>query len=400
MDKLTSNLGIKFLIILAAFLLWLYVSAGEARIGVFPSAIPVEVKNKPANLEPVLSQNKVNLKIAADGSVWKKLTVSSFKAFVDLEGLEAGTSEVEVQGSSNQSGVKIMEIKPAKVLVSLEEVIKKTVKVSVRIEGEAAPDKVADIPIPEKETVEIAGPKSLVEKITEAQAMVTLKGEAEDFEREITLQVLDEENQPLENITITPSSIKIKVPIVQSGQVKTVGLKPQITERPKTGFWVSSVVVEPATITLSGASERLRQIQFIETDPISVKDLDKEQTVSVSVKIPSGTKVVGSVPEVKVTIGISQVESLKEIPVAFQVNNLASDLKVSESLPTVTTLLTGPIGALGGASGKSVAINLNLDGKTEGKHSFEIKKEDFVLPSEVRVSSYLPSSISLTLAKK
>lgn len=220
--KLTQDLGPKIFVILAAIGVWLYVSAGQARTNYFPSAIPLEFKNTPEGLIAVGEQTRVKVKISAETGVWKKLQPESFRAYVDLTGLSAGTYELEIRVGTEVSGVEIVEKVPNRILITLEPKNKKEVPIRAKLSGSAAPGMAADQPDLEVDTAVVSGAQSTLKKITEAIAPIALTDENENFERVVTLVALDEQGQPIPTVEFEPAQIKVAVRMVSEKSQKEV----------------------------------------------------------------------------------------------------------------------------------------------------------------------------------
>ena len=131
----TNNLTAKIICLLLAFSFWTYVVSGEAKVDNFPGSLAIEVKNRPENLVVVKDVNEVEIRIMAERGVWQKLSSGSFEAYIDLSGLSQGTHDVAVNVRSSVDEVQIVEVKPAKILVSMEPVVHKTIEVKSKTEG-------------------------------------------------------------------------------------------------------------------------------------------------------------------------------------------------------------------------------------------------------------------------
>lgn len=220
--NLFSNIGPKILVVLAAIGVWLYVSAGQARTNYFPSAISLEFKNTPEGLIAVGEQTRVRVKISAENGVWKKLQPESFRAYVDLTGLSAGTFELEVKVGTETSGVEIVEKVPNRILITLEPKNKKEVPIRAKLSGSAAPGMAADQPDLEIDTAIVSGAQSTLKKIAEAIAPIALASESESFERVVTLVALDEQGQPIPTVEFEPAQIKVAVRLVSEKSQKEI----------------------------------------------------------------------------------------------------------------------------------------------------------------------------------
>lgn len=398
---LISNWPVKLIAILAATLLWFYVASSESRVGDFPGKLPLEYRNVPEGLETISDVEEVQIKLVAEGIVWQRLSAASFEAYVDLAGLPLGTHELEVKINVKTVGVSIVEIKPNKILVRLEPVAKKEVPVHVQISGKPAEGLVIDIPVSEPETVSVSGAQSVVENIFEATAKLVLSGESSDITKSVPLVVLDSEGEIIKNLTFEPKEVKIILPLSKFGKNKTVGVVAKFIGTSAGGFYVSKVEIDPPTVTISGKTANIQNIDSVATRPIDISGISASVTKTASLDLPEGTALLGDLERVTVKITVSSQTASREIIVGLNYKNLASNLKVDSISPSqIKAQVSCPQNILDTLSSSNVVLNLDLSGKGAGSFNLDIGPGQVSTPEGCSVSSVLPSSVSVTLGNK
>jgi YbbR domain-containing protein len=101
---------------------------------------------------------------------------------------------------------------------------------------------------------------------------------------------------------ITPSTVRIKLDETAS---KTVLVKPVLTGEPMTGFFVSSVRVEPKSVVIKGLKSDVRRVRIVKTEPLDITYSNKTITQELTIDT-GGINVVPDADTVKVTITISE----------------------------------------------------------------------------------------------
>lgn len=399
----SQNLGAKFLALLLAAGVWLYVISGESRLIDFPSSVPIQPRFTPEGLIAKLSTQDVKIRVLADRSAWRSLSTKSFNAYVDLTGLKQGTHlDIPVRVSTNAAGVEIKSISPSSVTVTLDPSVKKTVPVVVKIEGKAGEGLVPDDPKIEPEKVEVSGAKTEVDSIQEATATVRLNGETQDVSKTVLLEGFNAKGKEVSQITFSPSEAVVSIPIVKAGKTKTVGIKVVFSGTPKSGFWISQVSVDPASITITGNAEALADVKYIETRAVNIDGLEADKTLNGSLSPPTGIVIVEQIETIKVAVKISPIESTKEVVASLNPIGLSASLQMTDiTANPVKVLVSGPASTLDTLTGNDVQISLDLSSyKTAGTYTVDVKKESITTPSGISAIRFNPSAITVKLENK
>lgn len=392
---------VKVICILAATILWVYVASGQSTIGKFPSKIPIKANNVQAGLTAIYDDKEIELQIMADPAVWNKLSADSFSASVDLSGLKEGTYELNVGVVSTVEGVQIVRRTPEKILVSLEPITKKTVSVGRRIQGSAAEGMVAGAVTFNPAEVEVSGPRSIVNSITEAVAVIGLNGEATDFEKMIKLSAFNDKNEEVSGAIFNPMEIRASVPIVKAGNGKTVGIRVKTSGAPKEGFFISNITVSPITMNVTGSENALSALNFLETQTLDISGLSGIAERFTRVQIPDGIALdSGQTNRIKVTITASENSSTRSINVSLSPINLG-ELRLNSYSPTdIIAILSGPKSEVDALNSSDVVLSLDFSNQSAGTATMNLAVDQVKVPTGISIISVTPSSISAVLENK
>ncbi len=162
-----ENMGLKILSLFIGFSMWFFISSEQSIEKIIE--IPVEVINKPADLEIANDYTKsvlvqVEARQYEEGGIAKNLV-----ATVDLQSAHAGENVIPLQEQDVRapSNVKVMSIRPSTITLILEPLISKTVPITVRYSGQPAENYHVTGTQAVPPTVTISGPSSHVRSVNE-----------------------------------------------------------------------------------------------------------------------------------------------------------------------------------------------------------------------------------------
>lgn len=401
-DMIFRNGWAKILCLLLALTLWVYVGIGQTKNANFPGNIPLQFKNVPSGLIAVSDTDKVTIKVVAENDVFRQLSVDSFSAYLDLNGLDEGNYEAKVNVITNTANVQIVEINPSRVVVRLESKIEKEIPVIATIDGKAGDGLVPGQAVIEPANVRVSGAKSVVNSLLEATAKIQLQGETADFKKVVKVVGLKANGQEISGLEFKPNQVTVSVPIVKASNIKTVGIKVVTTGAPSDGFWISKIETDPATVVITAAESQISKISFVETAQIDISNISKNTAAEIDLKPAAGVNIVDQVSKVKVNIFVSQNQATKEINTGFKWQGLAQNLKVSSVEPmTVKVILTGPQEKLENLSADDIALVVDLAGlNNPGTYSVDISRSSIAGPTGISVSSIVPSAVNVRLDTK
>lgn len=187
------HLGLKFLSIAVASLLWLVVS-GE-QIVERALRIPLEFTNLPAQLEMVGdTPTVVDVRVRGSSGALSRLATGDLVAVLDLRTARPGRRLFHLAGGDVRTpfGVDVVQVSPSNVAVAFEESATKVVPVVPAVEGDPADGYVVGTVTANPATVEVIGPISALTNLTEAiTEPVSVSGASAPVRESVTIGVPD-----------------------------------------------------------------------------------------------------------------------------------------------------------------------------------------------------------------
>jgi len=394
-----TNWVAKLIILLVTAALWAFVASTQSTIGKFPTTIEIKTINVPTGYSAIYDQDTVSLKIMAEPSAWRALSTQSFSAYIDLSNLEEGTYELPVSVTTSVKDVQIVQRDPERIMVRVEKNISKMVPISARVEGSAAEGMISGDATFNAKEASVSGPESIVNKITEAVAVVRINGESSDFKKTVRLTALDENGDLYQSIVFNPTEVEIDLKIIKASNNKTVGIKVKTTGIPKDGFYISKITVDPQTVNIIGPLANLANISSIDTAEIDVSALEKSITRDVALRPQTGTALQKDQPTtVKVTITVSESDISRQMPVKVTFIGLDPTLRIVSQDPVETkAIVSGSSALISQLTVNDILLTIDLTGKVAGKNTINLDSSQLQLKPGLSLVNLVPGSISLQI---
>lgn len=392
-----GNLGLGALALVLALALWAFVTNEEnpTRSDRFPFAIPVEPVNVPSNLAVFGPIEPVTLRVSAPEDTWEDFQVEDFRAVLDLSGSDAGTLRlpVRVDYTGGRRGVRVQEVTPDTVEVTLEPLVTRTVPVRVDVSAPPPLEFQYTVQQPDPAFVTIAGPEEVVQLVDEAVAEVNLSQVTASLDREFPVVARSARGFAVDGVSVEPAAVRVQIAVVQALFQRAFLVVPTVTGEPAPGFAIVGVVVQPATVTVMAPLSVLQSVESLATQPVDVAGADADQQVTVEVTVPAGAEVVGlGLVTVRVTIAPLQGQAL--IAVAPEFENVGAELQPSSATQIILVTVTGPVAALQALQPGDVRAFVDLQGLGRGTHTVEVR---VAVPPGLVASRSEPAEITVTL---
>lgn len=236
-----------------------------------PASIRITVFN--AGDYIVSEPSPVKVKVEARKADLQTLRPSDFEATVDVKGLPAESPQlVTVRVRTTRANVRIMQVQPAQVTVTLREAKVREMPISVRITG-ALPDnyRFADAqPTLDVTTVKVRGLPDDVDSVASVDLDANLSGVRNDTATiDGALVGRTEGGNPV-SVTISPPRARATFRIEQTFVQRTIGITPALSGQPAAGYRVTNVTIDPPTVTVSGPKSVVDGIQGIGTEAVTI----------------------------------------------------------------------------------------------------------------------------------
>ena len=292
------HLGLKFVSIALAALLWLVVS-GE-QIVERALRITLEFTNLPAQLEMVGEPpNVADVRIRGSSGALSRVSSGELVAVLDLRFARRGRRLFHLAGADVRApfGIEVVQISPSNVPITFEVSAAKIVPIVPNIEGEPADGFVVGKVSADPATVEVVGPATAVAALTEAiTEAVSVASAAAPVTESVTVGVSDSTVR-LRN----PQAAKVTVNVTESPVEWAVADIPVQIKNARAGSQIA-----PALVTVHVRGPRQARGSGADTfdATVDVEGLGPGQfMVPVRVSPPARTAVVRIEPsEVRVRI--------------------------------------------------------------------------------------------------
>jgi YbbR domain-containing protein len=365
-----------------------------------PSPVPIQIIGQDPSL--VIDSDipkEAEITLRAPRSVWDLIDTDPqiVQAILDLSGLSSGEHIKDLQLQVNARPVQIKSVVPSAVTFMLEPLGTQTFSIDLSVSGETAIGYEAGEASIEPEEVVVAGTQSLVEKVARARVLVNLSGSRENFDQTMPVEVLDKNGQKVDGVTVSPSSVRVTLPISQQGGYRDVAVKVMPVGRVASGYHLTDISVYPPVVTVFAANPELVNTLpgVVETQPLDLQNAKEDISTRVALNLPEGISIVGD-QTVLIQAGVSPIESSVTLAgEKVEINNLGVGLSAQVSPATVDVIVSGPLPLLDTLTRQDVRVTVDLSGLGAGTHQVIANVE--VLIADVVVESILPNTIEVVI---
>jgi YbbR domain-containing protein len=405
MRSLSTNIRTFLWAFALALAVWISAvnAADPDEIHTLPSPVPVEVVGQDPGL--VISTEyprEVEVTLRAPASAWERINAdpNSVRAILDLSSLSNGVHTLDIQVQVAERPVRIVSVSPASVTIALDSLVTRTLPLNLSLAGQPAVGYQAGVATLDPREVIVAGAQSVVERVTRARVVVSLDGIRESIDQSLPVQVLDENSQPIEGLTITPSSAHVSVPVSQQGGYRDLAVKVVVNGQVASGYRLANILVFPPVITVYAADPTVvsELPGVVETQPLDLQGASNNITTRLELNLPQGVSVVGE-RTVLIQAGISPIESsLTLSDEQVEVTGLHSSLTAQISPLTVDVIVFGPLPLLDTLTSQDVRVTVDVSGLQAGTH--QLTPLVRILISDISVESILPGTIEVILTPR
>lgn len=380
--SLTNNIGLKFLAVLIALVLWLaIVNVNDPEKTITVSNIPISVTNESAitsrdMVYNVKSEQYLNITVSGKRSIVSNLSAEDFRATASLKELSKVNSiPVDVTAKNASLGRKITIVKQSAqtILVDVENLEEKDfTDLVVEYTGKVADGYVAGLSSMSTDEVTVKAPTSIIDKIKKVAVRCSLDGTNTNISKKCPVILYDKNNKEIKSdeIELSDKKIRVNVNVLRAKQVPISTINKDELGKPADGYVVDDVILSSDSITVYGSEESLDSIESLDIqDDIDVSDAkgDVTQNIDVTGKLPKGLSVSGeSTITVKVLIKKLITRTFEYDASEVSLNDLSSDLDVQLVTKKVKVALQGEEEVISQLTKDDMAISADLGKVKEG----------------------------------
>lgn len=316
---------------------------------------------------------------------------------VDISSLGVGKHQVPLTFSPPVRGVEVVGISPSTVSVELDVKETKSVQVAVETTGQPNEEFEALAPVIGAASVNVTGPRTLVDKVVAVVGSIDISGAAGNIEGAmVSLTAVDAQNREVPGVTVEPSSIPVSVAMNRRPPAKMVPISAATTGTPKPGYRVKAARVEPISVKVRGDPAVTSGISWIQARSVDVSGRDSTFTVQRDLVVPQGVTLDG-VSRVYVTVEIEEdiVEAtFRSVFVQFESLPAGFDWDIIP--PTVDVTIEGRSDVIKAIKEGDVQAFIDASWIKElGSYKMVVNVKG--LPESVRFKAIEPSQVVLEL---
>ncbi|NMB10190.1 MAG: hypothetical protein GX982_05800, partial [Tissierellia bacterium] len=243
--------------------------------------------------------------------------------------------------------------------------------------------------------ITLKGASSQVSKIKKAKVVVDASTITNDTNLNLPVQLEDENGELVEGVELSQGFINVSLSI---NSTKEVPIKLKTTGSPAEGINISKYTFSQEHVSIVGAKETLDDINYIDTKPVDLTQINETTNVNIDLDLPEGIFLSDTDKKIILNIKVDKIEN-KEISLSdsnIEVENLGENLswKLADENKNISLNLEGGTSDLDKVNGENIKIKLNLENLEKGIHTVDITVDEM---EGVKVKSIKPKSLKIEI---
>jgi YbbR domain-containing protein len=380
-------------IVLASLLYGGLVLSQSARS--FRNAIPIEAANMAADLYVVSDLGAVtSIQYIIPEDLGLRIDASTFHPTVDFSGVDpnGGPVSLAVRIATSDPRIQVLDFEPHRISVEVDRVTSRDVPVRVEVLNPPSGFDLGD-PAADATTATVSGPGSVVSKVVEVLARVSVDPSGIDVNRIVDLVPVDSSGNALAPVDVEPSSTRVRVAVFTDRRTRTLPVNPVVTGTPAAGFEVAAIVVDPLVVSVEGDANDLSGLERADTQPISISGASSDVVTSVGFSLPDGVQALGS-GSVGVTIRLRPVTATRTFEAGLVLEGASADKEYALSTDRVLVTIGGSVADLDRLSASDLVLTLDVRGLGDGAHKLAPQAN---LTTGLTLIAVSPASVTVTV---
>ncbi len=403
--QLIENLIWLAVALMLALIVWLTASLASNPVtqrGV-SERIPIDIR---VSDDVIITNNPTSrayVVVRAPETTFEELAPDDIQVFADLQDITSyGRQTITLQAAiAEQRQASVVTISPSQITVELQQRQERLVPLQLVPAGDVPASVEALPPTSNISQVLVTGPADAVSSVETAQVVVDLNDRRETFEQEIRPQLLNDEGDPVGNLTVSPDVVSVTVPIQPRSDVREVRVTPNILGEPPAGYTLSADFnYTPEKIFVTGPPDMLQNLPgTILTAPIDLSAYTDDFEIRVPVELPNDDIIPITGQRITVSIGIDPIQSSRQFEGAsVEPIGLSDDFTATIAPEEVTVLISGPQLALTELTMSDIRVIVDLSNQAEaGTYQLPLVATVNVSQIESENVSVIPSTVDVQL---
>lgn len=402
----TKNMALKVIAFVFAMLLWGYVLTDQKPMR------EKEVPNVATSFDgeaELIAQGycvrgdrseilqDVSVKVRTQITNYAYVTPSTIIASISLRNIsEARTYELPIQASVTSSLGVVQSITPATVSVEIDKVVTKTIPITTTFSGELPDGYWADMDaLTTTSRLDITGPKTDISTITHGECVVDLTDRTSTVYSTFDVTLYDKNNDIVSSDIVigTLPTATVRLPIYPMKLVP-VDVESALVgaDNLAANHEIIKAVATPTSVRLVGEQAVLDGIDSISLEPIAVNGLDTTMTVSGTLIVPDGARLLDS-ETVSVLLEVREMvisQTFEQLEI--QVHGQSGRASITLSILAADLTVEGRYSLVSMLSRSDVQLFVDVTGLTPGVYKLPVS----VLVRDADATIELTTTLSIT----
>lgn len=361
-----------------AFGLWLYVItvvSPESEKTYYD--IPVVLQNKDIlgerSLILVSDEHKVTLALKSNRTILNDLNESNINVIINLANVEKPgthnlTYTISYPGNIPHNEVTVMSSSTDLITVKVENKIYKSVPVVLDYgdtdvpAGYTADKENAELDYTE---IDVAGPESVVEKISQARVKVDLTDKTKTLAGEYAYALCDAQGNPLdvEKVTVNTEKVNLKMTIQK---VKEISLKVDVIDGGGATQQNCTIKLDIEKIQISGNDVALENLDSLTVGRINLGEVMEDKTFTFPIDLPEGVINQTGVEQVTVEVKLPKLITKTFVVTNITTKNVPAGLRRELVTKNLQVKVRGPEEMINAMKETDISAVINLADKKAG----------------------------------
>jgi YbbR domain-containing protein len=404
MDKwLRSNNVVKVIALMIGILLWVVVHLDIAKTNPTTTPVPGEqtindVKVNLVNFDEShfsiesISPDKVNITLRGKQTALSKLDTSAIQVQADMSNASVGTHAYPLKMINVPSSFT-SSLVPNIVMVTLEELQKKEVPVTIKIIGTPMAGYIVGQPIVNPNRVHVTLKTSELGNVDSVSAEVIVDKALGVVNKQVKLTAYAKNGKPLE-ATITPPVVDVEIPITVP--FKEMPLQVKVIGTPAKGYSIASMTQSVKRVTVFSSQSQLDGMEFYEGPEVDITGLQENKSFTLDIPLKNKDVRVDPVKvEISFVIVPSSTLTMNNIPLRISGENDSFQTKIiTPDKPEIQAVLEGAPDLLAKLTLQDVQAIVDVSNLSPGRHELDIHLS---LPMFIKEAEEQPQTLKATV---
>ena len=309
-----------------------------------------------------VSDQTVDVTISGTRLNISSLSASDVKAVIDVTGYSRATSvstsyTLVYPDRVDASAVSIVSASTRNISFQLTQMDSEDVPVEVSFTGSVADGYLLGDIEYEPGTIQVNGPRSVLDTIDHAYAEISLTDLSETRTVDSAFVLLDADGNEIDQrgLEFNVSTISVTIPV---SVIKTVPIVPTFTEGAGATSANTRYTLDVSEITLAGDASVMDGINKIDVGPIDLTSFELTSEFDLRVVLPNDVENISGIERVKVTVEITGLEVRDYTITNIDYTGLPENYSAELVTHSLTVTLRGSSENLDRISSNNTTINL------------------------------------------